>query len=161
MIVSEGAAEHLSASGCSSNILVAIGKFIYNPVVISTLFFQYFVQIFLPPNNYTPALKLSISPPFWCLHLSNICRLLTCHPLSHHLAELYRFSTFYLPFKGRPSHPDSFSPALFKGAPVFCISMWPPWHSVLIIHEDRFLFCYIGSQTSQLCPNVSDIATHT
>lgn len=84
-------------------------ELIYNPGVSTTLFFQYFVQIFLPPNNYTPALKLSISPPFWCLHLSNICRLLTCHPLSHHLAELYRFSTFYLPFKGRPSRPDSFS----------------------------------------------------
>lgn len=62
-VVSKGAAEYLSASGCSNNMLVAIGKLIYNPVVISTLFFQYFVQIFLLPNNYTPVLKLSISPP--------------------------------------------------------------------------------------------------
>lgn len=58
------AAEYLSASGCRSNILVAIRELIYNPVVICTLVFQYFVQIFLLPNNYTPALKLSISPSF-------------------------------------------------------------------------------------------------
>lgn len=41
-------AKHLSASGFNNDILIAIWKLIYNPVVIATLFFQYFVQIFLP-----------------------------------------------------------------------------------------------------------------
>lgn len=41
-------AEHLSASGSNNYILIVIWKLIYNPVVIATLFFQYFVQIFLP-----------------------------------------------------------------------------------------------------------------
>lgn len=71
--VSKGVAEHLSALGSNNNIPVALGELIYNPVVISTLFSRDFVQIFFPLIILPPALRLS-TPPFWCLHLSNICR---------------------------------------------------------------------------------------
>lgn len=47
LLCKKGMAKHLSASGFNNDILIAIWKLIYNPVVIATLFFQYFVQIFL------------------------------------------------------------------------------------------------------------------
>lgn len=92
--------------GQKNSIFISVGKLIYNPVVIPTLSFSDILSRFFFPLIITPRiLQLSIFPPFSCLHLSNICRLLSCHPLSHRLAELYRFSTFYLSFKGRPPRP--------------------------------------------------------
>ena len=109
---------------------------------------------FLSPNNYTPCFQAEHFPSFLCLHLSNICRLLSCHPLSHHLAELYRFSTFYLFLSRQASPPLSHLPLLSKCTSVFCPCIWP--HDCLEPSRGSrvgivFLLCCAGNQIRLWC----------
>lgn len=114
---------HLSALGSNNSIFISVGTPTHNLEVFPVLNFPVFLSDFLGPNNYTPYFQAKRFPSFMCLHLSNICRLSPCQPLSHHFAKLYRLSTS-LSFKQRPPHSWIIS-ALFRRTPAFCVSVWP------------------------------------